>query len=126
MRIDEPVLKKLAKTQYFQALISNKELGLKLFKNDYDLSPLQIHFLGLVNKYNSIYTDIALGDVSPLVMEDEIFVDAYLHYKDHKYSEDKKKLKNPDKNVDKKPKENNNPMKRESKMVFLRPPSKDF
>jgi len=96
MLFDEGNLKRLAKSNYFQSIASNKELGMRLYANNYDLSPLQIYFIGLVNQYSSIYLDIAMNDVNPLVMNNEIYCDAYLTYKSKKREkEHKNKNTNP-------------------------------
>jgi hypothetical protein len=95
MLFEEKNLKKLARSDYFQTLISNKELGFKLFANDYDFSSLQILFLSLVSRYNSLYLDIAMGDVNFLVLKEDIYSDAYLVYKSKKREKDKKERNNP-------------------------------
>lgn len=124
MKMEESILKKLAKNHYYQALISNKELGLKLFYNDIDLSPIQIYFLDLVNRYNSVYSDIALGEVNSIVMENDLYVDAYLTYKDFKYEEEKKQLKNPKKQDSNPRNEIKDPLRRETKFIFTKNPNK--
>ena len=100
--MDISLLRQLAKSQQYQDLyILCKELHLKFFKNDYDLSYLQIIFLKYVSFYYSIIMDISLGEVGERVLENEIYEDSYSLYKNKK---DKKSYKqsvnsNEDKNI---------------------------
>jgi hypothetical protein len=93
-------LRKLAKSDYFQNIYNlSKERGyFRLFKNEDDFTDLQITFLKYLNFYNTIFTDIALGDVTEIVLNDFMYEDAYIMYKN---KADTKKLKE-NKNVDEK------------------------
>ena len=83
----------LAKSNHYQMLYTQaKELHFKLFKNDYDLSNLQITFLNYLLFYHNIYTDIAMKDVDEVVMENEIYEDAWVYYKHNKKSEEEPKI----------------------------------
>lgn len=78
-------VRKLAKTNYYQMLyMQAKELHIKLFKNDSELSHLQISFLSYLLFYHNLYTDIAMKDVDELVTENEIYEDAWVYYKHNK------------------------------------------
>ncbi len=75
-------LRKLAKSGYYQTLYSNaKEIHLKIFENDYNLTELQICFLHYLSFYSSLFVDYALGEVSELVFESQTYEDAYQTYK---------------------------------------------
>jgi hypothetical protein len=75
-------IRKLAGSVKYQTLYSQeKNIGLRLFKNDYDYSPIQISFLGWLGYYYSLHFDIAMGEVSEKVLEDNIFADSYSYYK---------------------------------------------
>jgi hypothetical protein len=67
----------------------------RLFKNDMDLTPIQMMFMRYLSFYNSIFTDIALGEVDEIVLEDFIYEDSYIMYKN---KADKNKLKDIKKN----------------------------
>jgi len=83
-------VRELAKTDYYQTLYAQtKELHFKLFKNNEDLSDIQIEFLGYLAFYSNLFMDIALGEVDEIVLKDEIYEDAYVYYKQHKRYEEK-------------------------------------
>ena len=80
----------LAKTSYWQTVYSSsKELGFQLFDNKNKFSDLQLLFLNYLGFYATINMDIALGDVTDIVLEDELYEDAYITYKQ---KVDKKKM----------------------------------
>ena len=84
------IIRQLAKTSKFQTLYNSaKEIGLKLFKNDYDYSELQLIFLNYLNFYSIINLDIALGDIDDIVLDNKIYEEAYMYYK-RKSRSDKK------------------------------------
>ena len=85
------VLRKLAKSDYYQSLYSSaKELGFQIFDNNTDLTKIQLWFLSFMGMYNSINLDIAMGEVSERVLENETYEDAYLVYKKKQFSIDMK------------------------------------
>lgn len=87
----ESYVRKLAKTRYYQGIYSfSKESHLKIFQNDTDLSEVQFLFMKYLGFYNNLFTDIALDEVSDKVLENEIFEDAYWHYKNTKITKDNK------------------------------------
>lgn len=90
-------LRLLARNNYYQSLFSlgKEHSDLKIFENDIDFSQLQMLFLRYLSFYSAIYTDIALGDVSDIVLETDIRCDAYIMYKNKM---EKDKLNNKSKN----------------------------
>jgi hypothetical protein len=83
-------IRQLSKTNYWQTVYgSTKELGFQLFENRTNFSELQLLFLNYMGFYSVINMDIALGDVTDIVLENEIYEDAYIHYKN---KSDKKKI----------------------------------
>lgn len=103
-------IRQLARSTYWQNLYSRaKELHLNLFENTSDLSKIQITFLYFLEIYNSIYTDIAMGDcvMTYEKLESDIITDAYLTYKRFKT-----------KNRDKKGKNKKRPINSEGSMIF--------
>jgi len=78
-------LRKLAKSGYYQTLYSHfKEGGIKLFKNDFDLTDVQVTFLRYLNFYNSLFLDVALGDVNERIFENTLYEDSYAYWKSKK------------------------------------------
>lgn len=76
------ILRKMAKDNYWQILYQHtKEGNLSLFKNNYDLTSLQIKFLNDLSMFNIILLDISMGDVDDIVLMDDIYIDAYMYYR---------------------------------------------
>ena len=85
------LMRELAKSNKYQTIYSNeKPLGLRLFRNDVDYSDLQLTFLNYLAFYNSVFTDIAMGDVNKKVLDNLIYEDAYSVYRNSKRTEDMK------------------------------------
>jgi len=83
-------VRQLAKTSYWQTIYgATKELNFKIFNNQTDFSDLQILMLNYMGFYNALNMDIALGEVPDMVLEDELYEEAYMYYKQ---KVDKKKL----------------------------------
>jgi len=83
-------VRQLAKSTHWQTLYSHaKELHFSLFANNVAFSELQILFLNYLGFYSALNMDIAMGDITDLVLEDEIYEDAYMYYKQ---KVDKKKV----------------------------------
>jgi len=81
----DKLIRKLAKSLYYQTIYSQeKNLGLKLFKNDYNFTALQIRFLGDLAFYNSLYLEYNLGEIDERVFDNEIYEDSYMYYKNKK------------------------------------------
>jgi len=76
-------LRCLAKSTQFQNLFAaSKEIfGIKLFRNSFDFSNIQMIFLNYLYMYDSIMRDIATENISKEVLSDEIYEDAYMLYK---------------------------------------------
>jgi len=86
-------IRRLAKTSRYQTLYSqSKELHLQLFDNISRLSDLQIEFLNWLGFYANLYLELALGEITDIVFEDEIYEDAYSYYKRHKDKKDRTAL----------------------------------
>ena len=79
------LLKKLTRSSKWQVLYNRaKELGtLRLFKNDIDLTKVQIWMLYFLEMYNSLYMDLAMNEeyISEEVISDDLRCEAYLLYK---------------------------------------------
>ncbi len=96
----QQVARKLAKSNKFQVLYSQyKETGVRIFKNETDLTTFQVNFLQYLSMYSSIMMDIYMGEVSDIVLKDELYEDAYLEYRAKERQ--KKKSKSPDKPISK-------------------------
>ena len=93
------LVRKLARSDKYQILYARaKELGnIKLFKNDIDISKLQITFLYWLEIYNSLYTDLAMNEkwINEDVIESDLRVEAYLLLR-RKLREEKKEGKETD------------------------------
>ena len=88
-------IRALAKTTYYQTLY--KEAGplhLQLFNNSKDLTYLQIIFLNYLNFYQILIEETASKDISPEVLKDVIYEDAYMTYR-RESAVEKKKDKEP-------------------------------
>jgi len=90
------ILRKLAKNHYWQTLyVQSKEInGISLFKNTCDFTDIQINFLIQLSFYNSLYIDIAIGEVGEIVLDNEIYEDAYYVYKNKDKETKVKDIKN--------------------------------
>ena len=86
-------LRTLAKTDYYQSLYNNaKELHLQFFENNSNFTRIQLIFLSLAGMYSVIQTDIVLGEVSEKVLDNFIYEDAYMHYKQKTAGKDTKQV----------------------------------
>lgn len=76
------ILNDLAKSNKYQTLyMLMKESGISFFENDTDFTIYQIYFINILALYYSIYHDIAMDYVAEEVIDDKIYVDAYIYYK---------------------------------------------
>jgi len=77
------IIRKLAKTQRAQNLFSvSKELsGIKLFRNNCDLSRIQEEYLLYLYMYESLARDIEVDKISKHVYDKELYEDSYLLWK---------------------------------------------
>jgi hypothetical protein len=88
-------LRELAKSTRAQNifLASKEHQGIRLFNNCSDFSLMQELYLNLLYTYNSINQDIIIHKISRLVLDKELYTDAYILWKNEKgfQSEDIKK-----------------------------------
>jgi hypothetical protein len=82
MNINE-TLRKLARSDKYLSIYSlSKDMpSLRLFSNTVDFTDIQLSFLRYLSFYNAIHTDIILGDVIEQVLDNDIYCDAYMMYK---------------------------------------------
>jgi hypothetical protein len=98
-----PVLRIIAKSDYYQSMyVTAKDLGLHIFQNTTDLTKVQLWLLSYMSMYATINMDIAMGEVSERVLDNEIYEDAYMTYKKKQLTKD---IKNKIHQVDTKSKE---------------------
>ena len=98
------LLKKLTRSNKWQFLYNRaKELGtLRLFKNDTDLTKIQIWMLYFLEMYSSLYSDLSMNEdyISEEVIEDDLRCEAYLLYRRTKNKkENKRKFTDKDKRI---------------------------
>lgn len=87
------VIRSLAKQHKWQTIyVQAKELNFNLFINNIGFTDIQIQFLDYLNYYSSIYMDIALDDIGWVVLDNEVYEDAYMFYK--RKVRDKNEVKN--------------------------------
>jgi len=103
-RVDnmESIIRKLAKqTKNLNHFAASKEInGIKLFKNDMNLSKIQNVYLSYLYFYNTLNSDIMLKKVSEKVLDNEIYADAYYYYKlKHEDKKNKKDRNNKPRDV---------------------------
>lgn len=79
-------LRKLAKSVKAQNLFNSaKEIhGVRLFRNDCDLSKLQSDYISFLYFYDTIARDIIVEKISKHVHDCELYEDAYYLYKNEK------------------------------------------
>lgn len=79
------IIKRLARKVENQNLYTRaKEInGIKLFRNDFDFSFVQIMYLSWLETYHSMYFDLALNkpNISEEVIKDDLRTEAYLFWK---------------------------------------------
>jgi len=75
-------IRKLAKSSYWQTIYSYaKELHFPIFNNSRDFTEVQILMLNYISFYNALNLDIAIGDVTDIVLENELYEEAYMYFK---------------------------------------------
>lgn len=86
-------LRKLAKKSKYQNLflICKEFGGFRLFTNDRELSQIQDIFLNYLYMYDSIIRDINSNNISPHVLDNELYEDSYILWKNKKKSKEVKK-----------------------------------
>lgn len=94
----EDILRKIAKSHKYQLLYSRaKDIGnIRLFRNVFDFSMVQMKFLQWLQIYESLYSDLYMKEehISIDVIDDDIRVDAYLLWKSKKKDKKEDKPKN--------------------------------
>jgi hypothetical protein len=107
----QKIIRSLAKGDYWQSIYAlSKEHPIRFFNNDNDFTDIQYLFLKYLNFYNSIFTDIALNEIDSIVLDNEIYEDSYMMFKN------KKDKKNPKLNIQDNPLDN-----KTSKWIFTKP-----
>jgi len=116
-------LRKLAKSSKYQTIYgSEKPLGLRIFKNEYDFTDIQITFLGYLSFYNQLNIDIVMGDVDEMVLKDTIFEDSYIYYKTRNRKKQRKEDKKKQEQVKKEnPKKGEPKVDMKSQWIFRKP-----
>ena len=93
--MNHKLIRKLARSNKWQIIYNRaKELStLRLFKNDMDLTKIQIWFLYWSEVYGSLFMDLAMNEsyISEEVIEDELRTEAYLLYRKEKNKKEKSK-----------------------------------
>ncbi len=118
----EKIVRTLAKNHYYQLLYSqSKEIGTRVFRNIIDLTDVQIAFVQYMSFYNSLYIDLACGEVKEFVLNDQIYEDAYSTYKSE---ERMKSSKNLSQNSSTKSSENSNTTDIGTKKFIFKSPRK--
>jgi len=87
------LLRQLAKSNYWQSIYAySKEVGgIQLFLNVSEFTSLQLDFLNELSYFHSIYYDIATDDIDERVLDNDIYTDAYMFYKQSKRKKSHKK-----------------------------------
>lgn len=86
------ILRELAKSDYYQSLYNNaKELNIQMFDNNSNFTRIQLMFLSFTGMYSMLQTDILMGDVNERVLDNFIYEDAYLYWKQKSSKKDYKK-----------------------------------
>jgi len=95
------LLRKLAKKSKFQNLfLICKELnGFKLFKNERELTQLQEIFLNYLYLYNSINQSIGIDKISKHVLDNELYEDCYLLWRNSNHKKEETNNKKSDINL---------------------------
>lgn len=92
------IIRKIARSVKYQNMYSNCEkLGLKMFKNETDLTDAQSLLLYWCSVYSSLYEDIHMNEpyIDEDIIKDDTRCDAYLTYKkEMRKKENQKKNKN--------------------------------
>ena len=83
------ILRELANTSYYQTLFIREDL--QVFKNNTDLSDIQVMFLSLLGFYHTLNMDCFSGEVDDTVYKDFIYEDSYMYWKTHKDTKDRER-----------------------------------
>jgi len=89
-------LRKLAKTNKWQTLYAQSKEGcVNLFMNVAAYTDLQVAFLQYCSFYNSLHTDIYMEEVTDIVLDNQIYEDAYQTYKNKVKKNKSRKITTP-------------------------------
>jgi hypothetical protein len=123
LSIGSSLIRKVAKSDKYQLLYSQyKEIGTGIFTNTTNFTDFQIFFLQYLTFYASLSMDIYTEEVSSIVLEDEVYEDSYIFYKNKM-----KKKKNTEQNQyfksnkPKKKQRNNKTTVSDTHVVFSKP-----
>jgi hypothetical protein len=90
--MSEDKIRQLAKqTESQNSFLASKELGMKLFANEIELSRVQNIYLSYLYFYHDLIVDVYSKKLSEKIFEDDFYEDAYAYYKREKKDEDDKK-----------------------------------
>lgn len=114
------LIRKLAKSDYWQTIYSlGEKTKIQLFSNTTDFTDLQIVMLKYLNFYSGLYMEIALGEVNEIVLDCNMYEDAYMMYKNKK-----DKDKNKDFELSRQPKKEKTKIIPQTKWLFKSPNKK--
>ena len=90
------LIRRLAKCNYYQTIYSQeKNLGMRLFRNESDLTYAQIVFLNHLAFYSALNMDYFMGEVDDRVFESEIREDAYMYFRKQNKQKSRDNIKTP-------------------------------
>ncbi|KKK88762.1 hypothetical protein LCGC14_2739890 [marine sediment metagenome] len=90
------LIRKLAKCNYYQTIYSQeKNLGIRLFNNEANLTYAQIIFLNYLAFYSALYFDFSAGEVDERVFDSEIREDAYMYFRKQNKSKARDRTEKP-------------------------------
>ena len=78
----EKIIRELARDNYYQSIYSlGKDLGIKLFENDRNLTRIQLLLITYLGIISNISMDVHMGEIGEIVLEKDVYIDSYLLYK---------------------------------------------
>ena len=90
------LIRKLAKCNYYQTIYSQeKNLGIRLFDNESNLTYAQVVFLNYLSFYSALYFDYSAGEVDDRVFESQIREDAYMYFRRQNKNKAKDRVEKP-------------------------------
>jgi len=91
-------IRDLANSNKYQSLLNAKSeiCEVRLFHNVSDFSRIQFSFIGWLQFYRFLRTEIATKEISDVVLKDEIYSDSYYLWRSKKYQEYLDKKENTD------------------------------
>ena len=118
--------RKLAKSNKYQFLYSQyKESGVRIFENECNLTSYQITFLQYLAFYSNLQMAVYMDEVSEIVLDNDIYEDAYTYYKQKNRKKEVRARNTPlNKTSSGKPVRTNLDAKSKTHIVFSKPPLK--